>query len=80
MKTVLREKFIVLNVYIIKFKRLKIKELSTPLGYNHKEVGEGNYKDKNRSCEIEDKNATESTNKPNTSCLRGLRKLTALVR
>lgn len=33
-KTVLREKIIVLNVYIIKFKRLKIKELRTPLVNN----------------------------------------------
>lgn len=37
-ENVLQEKFIALNVYIIKFKRLKIKELNTPLGNNPKQA------------------------------------------
>lgn len=36
MKILLQEKVTVLNVYIVRFKRLKIKELSTPLGNNPK--------------------------------------------
>ena len=47
-KTVLQE-FMVLNVYIVKFKRLRIKELSAPLGNNPKKAKEGNYKDKNKN-------------------------------
>lgn len=47
----------VLDVYIIKFKRLKIKELSAPLGNNPRKAKEGNYKDKNRNYETENKNA-----------------------
>lgn len=47
----------VLDVYIIKFKRLKIKELSAPLGNNPRKAKEGNYKDKNRNYKTEHKNA-----------------------
>lgn len=38
-KQYFKKKFMVLNVYIIKFKRLKVKELrSTPLGSNPKKA------------------------------------------
>lgn len=47
------------DVYIIKFKRLKIKELSAALGNNPRKAKEGNYKDKNRNYETENKNAIE---------------------
>lgn len=45
----------VLNVYIMNLKRLKIKERSTPLGNNPTQAQEGNHKDKQRNFEREDK-------------------------
>lgn len=39
---------------------------------------EGNYKDKNRSDETENKNEIERINKPDTSTLKRLSKLTNL--